>query len=156
MTLPGFTVDGFGLSLIALVVLTVSWACVMWRVARGARQRGAGEEKGAVPADGRALADPAPLAAIARLIEEFETLRAEVQDLRDEIVDLRGQIVAPPASAQYSEAMALAQRGAQELGRALGGDQGEAHLDQIAEQCGISRGEAELVLALQQQKMKSY
>lgn len=142
MTLPGFTVDGFGLSLIALVVLAVSWGYLMWRVARGARQRGAGEEKGAVPADGRAIADPAPLAAIARLIEEFETLRAEVQDLRDEIVDLRGQIVAPPASAQYSEAMALAQRG--------------AHLDQIAEQCGISRGEAELVLALQQQKMKSY
>lgn len=142
MTLSGFTDDWLGLSLIALVVLTVSWACVMWRVARRAGQRDASEAKAAAPANGRALADPAPLAAIARLIDEFETLRAEVQGLRDEIVDLRGQIVAPPASAQYSEAMALAQRGADP--------------DQIAEQCGISRGEAELVLALQQRKMKAH
>jgi len=142
MTLLGFAENWLGLSLIALVVLTVSWGYVMWRVARRAEQKGAGEAPAAAPKNGRALADPAPLAAIARLIEELETLRAEVQGLRDEIVDLRGQIVAPPASAQYSEAMALAQRGADP--------------DQIAEQCGISRGEAELVLALQQQKMKAH
>lgn len=142
MTLLGIVENWLGLALIALVVLAVSWGYVMWRVARRSGQKGAGEATAAAPKNDSALADPAPLAAIARLIEEFETLRDEVQGLRDEIVELRGQIVLPPASAQYGEAMALAQRGADP--------------DQIAEHCGISRGEAELVLALQQRKTKAH
>jgi len=63
--------------------------------------------------------------------DEVEKLRDEVGRLRREVADLR---VARRVSSQYSEAMALAQRGYDARG--------------IAAECGISVGEAELVAAL--------
>lgn len=63
--------------------------------------------------------------------DEMVKLRDEVGRLRREVADLR---VARRVSSQYSEAMALAQRGYDARG--------------IAAECGISIGEAELVAAL--------
>lgn len=63
--------------------------------------------------------------------EEVAALRAEVTALRSELVELKA---ASRVSPQYSDAMSLAQRG--------------LTAQDIADRCGISLGEAELVWAL--------
>lgn len=72
------------------------------------------------------------------------TLETELQQLRSEVAVLREELkllkAARRVSPQYNEAMMLAQRGADPQG--------------IAEQCGISVGEAELVLALSRNKQE--
>ena len=72
------------------------------------------------------------------------TLEAELQHLRSDVAGLREELrllkAARRVSPQYNEAMMLAQRGIDAQG--------------IAEQCGISVGEAELVLALSRNKQE--
>lgn len=68
---------------------------------------------------------------------ELQQLRGEVAALRDELAQLK---VARRVSPQYNEAMLLAQRG--------------MNAQAIADQCGISVGEAELVLALSRNKQE--
>ena len=72
------------------------------------------------------------------------TLESELQQLRSEVASLREELkvlkAARRVSPQYNEAMMLAQRGI---------DAGS-----IAAQCGISVGEAELVLALSRNKQE--
>ena len=71
-------------------------------------------------------------------------LEAEVQHLRSDVAGLREELkllkAARRVSPQYNEAMMLAQRGIDAQG--------------IADQCGISVGEAELVLALSRNKQE--
>lgn len=70
--------------------------------------------------------------------QETRMLREEVAVLRDELLTLREEVAAQKAagtvSPQYSEAVAFAQRG--------------LTVQDIADRCGISLGEAELVRAL--------
>jgi len=72
------------------------------------------------------------------------TLEAELQHLRSDVAGLREELrllkAARRVTPQYNEAMMLAQRGIDAQG--------------IAEQCGISVGEAELVLALSRNKQE--
>jgi len=68
---------------------------------------------------------------------ELQQLRSEVAELKEIIAQLKA---ARRVSPQYNEAMLLAQRGMDELS--------------IANQCGISIGEAELVLALSRNKQE--
>ena len=68
---------------------------------------------------------------------ELERMRAEVSGLKETIAQLKA---ARRVSPQYNEAMALAQRG---MDKQI-----------IAEECGISIGEAELVLALSRNKQE--
>ena len=68
---------------------------------------------------------------------ELERMRNEVSGLKDTIAQLKA---ARRVSPQYNEAMALAQRGMDK--------------QNIAEECGISIGEAELVLALSRNKQE--
>ena len=106
-----------------------------------ARTPAAAQEEAAVP-------EPAAFAgqlSIARLQAELDDLRDEVGRLRREgeqqraeldglRAELDGQRQPRPVSPFYGEAMALAQRGYDALG--------------IAEECGISVSEAELLLAM--------
>ena len=68
---------------------------------------------------------------------ELQQLRGEVADLKETIAQLQA---ARRVSPQYSDAMLLAQRGMDK--------------QNIADQCGISIGEAELVLALSRNKQE--
>ena len=68
---------------------------------------------------------------------ELERMRGEVSGLKETIAQLKA---ARRVSPQYNEAMALAQRGMDK--------------QNIAEECGISIGEAELVLALSRNKQE--
>jgi len=68
---------------------------------------------------------------------ELERMRGEVSGLKDTIAQLKA---ARRVSPQYNEAMVLAQRGMDK--------------QNIAEECGISIGEAELVLALSRNKQE--
>jgi len=68
---------------------------------------------------------------------ELERMRNEVSGLKETIGQLKA---ARRVSPQYNEAMALAQRGMDK--------------QNIAEECGISIGEAELVLALSRNKQE--
>jgi len=68
---------------------------------------------------------------------ELERMRGEVAGLKDTIAQLKA---ARRVSPQYNEAMALAQRGMDK--------------QNIADECGISIGEAELVLALSRNKQE--
>ena len=72
------------------------------------------------------------------------SVEAELQQMRDEVAALKETIAqlkaARRVSPQYNEAMALAQRGMDK--------------QNIAEECGISIGEAELVLALSRNKQE--
>ena len=84
-----------------------------------------------IPAAKPAEPDFAAALNVSLLENEVRQLRAEVVTLRDELAEMQA---ARQVSPQYAEAMALAQRGHDAQG--------------IAKHCGISRGEAELVLAL--------
>jgi hypothetical protein len=79
--------------------------------------------------------DAATRARVAALEQSVSEVRAELAALRDTVADLKAARDMPP---QYNEAMALASRG------------GSAQ--QIAESCGISLAEAELVQALRQRR----
>lgn len=68
---------------------------------------------------------------------ELQQMRGEVGALRDELAKLKA---ARRVSPQYNEAMLLAQRG--------------MNAQAIADQCGISVGEAELVMALSRNKQE--
>lgn len=68
---------------------------------------------------------------------ELQQMRGEVASLRDELGKLKA---ARRVSPQYNEAMLLAQRG--------------MSAQAIADQCGISVGEAELVMALSRNKQE--
>ena len=68
---------------------------------------------------------------------ELERMRGEVSGLKETIAQLKA---ARRVSPQYNEAMALAQRGMDK--------------QDIADECGISIGEAELVLALSRNKQE--
>lgn len=68
---------------------------------------------------------------------ELQQLRGEVASLSDELAKLKA---ARRVSPQYNEAMLLAQRG--------------MSAQAIADQCGISVGEAELVMALSRNKQE--
>lgn len=68
---------------------------------------------------------------------ELQQLRGELAGLKDNVAQLKA---ARRVSPQYNEAMLLAQRG--------------MNVHDIAEECGISMGEAELVLALSRNKQE--
>ena len=68
---------------------------------------------------------------------ELQQLRSELAGLKDNVAQLKA---ARRVSPQYNEAMRLAQRG--------------MNVHDIAEECGISMGEAELVLALSRNKQE--
>ncbi len=68
---------------------------------------------------------------------ELQQMRGEVGALRDELAKMKA---ARRVSPQYNEAMLLAQRG--------------MNAQAIADQCGISVGEAELVMALSRNKQE--
>lgn len=97
-----------------------------------------------VPVPAAPLASPESAAAVAPFVEqlaehrawrelaaELQVLRGEVQTLRQELADLK---TLPRVSPIYADAMDLARRGYNARG--------------IAEECGISIAEAELVLAM--------
>lgn len=69
-----------------------------------------------------------------RLGLEVERLHAELHAMQDEIKQLRRERNVTPAAPLYNEAMSFARRGLDAAG--------------IASRCGISLGEAELVVAL--------
>jgi hypothetical protein len=79
--------------------------------------------------------DAAARARVAALEQSMSEVRTELAALRDTVAELKAARDMPP---QYNEAMALASRG------------GSAQ--QIAESCGISLAEAELVQALRQRR----
>ncbi|MBI4755935.1 MAG: DUF2802 domain-containing protein [Betaproteobacteria bacterium] len=74
-----------------------------------------------------------PQGTAAGVAAELQQLRREIAQLRDEVERLK---TAPGVSPQYQDAMRLAASG--------------ADAQSIAERCGISLGEAELVRALSQ------
>lgn len=90
--------------------------------------------EGALP---EAAVSPAPTFAeklsATRLEQEVRELRTQLDALREELAEVQASRRVSP---QYADAMALAQRGFDAQG--------------IAEHCAISRGEAELVMALAQ------
>ncbi len=96
------------------------------------------------------LAPVAQQATVAPQVADFgeqlfrSGIEAELQQLRSEVATLREELklikVARRVSPQYTEAMLLAQRGVDAAS--------------VAEQCGISVGEAELVLALSRNKQE--
>ena len=106
------------LLLVAAALAVLSW---LWR-----RRR----PKGATPAAAADLS--AEVQELRRTMQdELDLLRGDVAALRDELAMLKAS---RPIAPQYSEALTLAGRGLSE--------------QQIADQCGISIGEAELVRAL--------
>ncbi len=118
-------IDWPGTALLAAAALAVlSW---LWR---RRRSRGAASLSAAAPA---ARADlSAEVQELRRTIQdELDLLRGDMAALRDELAMLKAS---RPIAPQYSEALTLAGRGLSE--------------QQIADQCGISIGEAELVRAL--------
>jgi hypothetical protein len=84
----------------------------------------------------------------AALQPRFEALESEIEQLREQLLNFKEQLdqlkVAPPPqtnishSSPYSQAIQLAQRG--------------ADVDEVAADCGISRGEAELIVAMHRSK----
>ncbi len=101
-----------------------------------------------VATNGKVAIGPAEMSAVPAAFEDQlfrSSVEAELQQLRSEVAALKETLVQLKASRrvspQYSEAMLLAQRGL------------DAH--EIAEQCAISIGEAELVLALSRNKLET-
>lgn len=83
----------------------------------------------------------------AALQPRFEALESEIEELREQVLNFKeqlDQLKAPPQqagtppSSPYSQAIQLAQRG--------------ADIDEVAADCGISRGEAELIVAMHRSK----
>jgi len=84
----------------------------------------------------------------AALQPRFEALENEIEELREQLLSFKEQLdqlkATPPPQANmspsspYSQAIQLAQQG--------------ADVSEIAENCGISRGEAELIVAMHQSK----
>ena len=99
-----------------------------------------------VRADDEDAAESAASSSPAQFGEQLfrSSVDAELQHLRSDVASLREELkllkTARRVSPQYNEAMLLAQRGMDAQG--------------IADQCGISVGEAELVLALSRNKQE--
>jgi len=78
----------------------------------------------------------------------FEALESEIEELREQLLSFKGQLdqlkaAHPPQanmspSSPYSQAIQLAKQG--------------ADVSEVAENCGISRGEAELIVAMHRSK----
>ena len=108
------------------------------------------EEQASLPKARRAAPAPVPEPAPERTPAKFgeqlfrSGIEAELRQLRSELVGLKDNVAqlkaARRVSPQYNEAMRLAQRGIDAHG--------------IADECGISMGEAELVLALSRNKQE--
>lgn len=85
---------------------------------------------------------------VTALQPRFEALESEIEQLREQLLNFKEQLEqlksAPlqqaniPPSAPYSQAIQMAQQG--------------ADVDKVAESCGISRGEAELIVAMHRSK----
>lgn len=120
---------------VALVLLLVVAAYLAYLLMRLSQLR---RRQAATPAADAPAETPAPLPINP---DDFDALRDEVALLRSEVGALRGDLqalrITQAVAPQYAEALALAQRG--------------QDADTIAQQCDISVGEAELVLALQRQ-----
>lgn len=107
-------------------------------------EQGVAEEEETLPEPRRAT--PAPDQTPAKFGEQLfrSGIEAELQQLRGELASLKDNVAqlkaARRVSPQYNEAMRLAQGGM------------DAH--DIADECGISMGEAELVLALSRNKQE--
>lgn len=118
------------------------------KAATGASAEAGAAEQDAAPApDAAAEAPPLarPYAAPSFEDQLFRTnVEAELQQLREEVAELRTALAQLKASRrvspQYNEAMLLAQRG--------------VGAQSIADQCAISIGEAELVLALSRNRQE--
>lgn len=84
----------------------------------------------------------------AALQPRFEALESEIEQLREQLLNFKEQLdqlkAAPPpqanmsSSSPYSQAIQLAQQG--------------ADVSEVAANCGISRGEAELIVAMHRAK----
>lgn len=84
----------------------------------------------------------------AALQPRFEALESEIEQLREQLLNFKEQLdqlkaVPPqqtntPSSSPYSQAIQLARQG--------------ADVSEVAENCGISRGEAELIVAMHRSK----
>ena len=84
----------------------------------------------------------------AALQPRFEALESEIEQLREQLLNFKEQLellkAAPPPQASmppsspYSQAIQLAKQG--------------ADVSEVAENCGISRGEAELIVAMHRSK----
>lgn len=84
----------------------------------------------------------------ASLEPKFEALESEIETLREQLLNFKEQLDQLKAAPQpqtntssfspYSQAIQLAQQGAE--------------VDEVAANCGISRGEAELIVAMHRSK----
>lgn len=78
----------------------------------------------------------------------FDALESEIEELREQLLNFKEQLnqlkaappppVNSPSSSPYSQAILLARQG--------------ADVDEVAASCGISRGEAELIVAMHSAK----
>jgi len=85
---------------------------------------------------------------VASLEPKFEALESEIETLREQLLNFKEQLDQLKAAPQpqtntssfspYSQAIQLAQQGAE--------------VDEVAANCGISRGEAELIVAMHRSK----
>lgn len=120
--------------LVALVVVLAIYAAEMWLLTRGLRSHRAVEATPPTPPVAP-VAPADPFAAVA-LRGEIETLRGEVAQLRAELDALTAPATPTGELAPYAQAIRLARDGKAAA--------------QLAEHCGISRSEAELIVALHQ------
>lgn len=120
-------------ALVLLLVVAAYLGYLLIRLSQLRRRQAAAPDPAAAPAEAPAMLPINP--------DDFDALRDEVALLRSEVGALRGDLqalrITQAVAPQYAEALALAQRG--------------QDADTIAQQCDISVGEAELVLALQRQ-----
>lgn len=123
--------------LVVLVIVLAVYALEMWVLLRGVRRRSvAATEVAPSPAATPVpTASAEPFAALA-LRGEVDALRGEVAQLRAQLDALTSPSVPPAALSPYAQAIHLARDG-----RAAA---------ELAETCGISRSEAELIVALHQ------
>lgn len=127
-------------ALVVLLLISAYLGYLLLRLSQLRRQQSAAPPgvgvPPSVPADASDMAVTVPVTP-----EDFDMLRDEVAMLRVEVASVREDLqalrITQAVAPQYAEALALAQRG--------------QDADTIAQQCDISVGEAELVLALQRQ-----
>ena len=127
-------------ALAAAYLLLELWR--LYRINRPRKKPAAPEAKELLPAAGSEDWGASPVQFGAHLLRsgiesELQQMRGEVASLREELARMKA---ARRVSPQYNEAMLLAQRGMK--------------AQAIADQCGISVGEAELVMALSRNKQE--
>jgi hypothetical protein len=120
--------------LVALVVVLAIYAAEMWLLTRGLRAARVADAPPQPPAE-PAATPPDPFAAVA-LRSEIDTLRGEVAQLRAELDAVTAPATPTGELAPYAQAIRLARDGKAAA--------------QLAETCGISRSEADLIVALHQ------